>query len=71
MNVFKLNFLNTMHWQKPPYIDFLSQAEQLQILNTQEGIVKCKHSIAVLNSLLFFPVDFFGKKLYSEEINPS
>ena len=70
MNIFKLNFLSSEQWNKPSYSVFRSQAEQSQILEVQKNFFKSKHTVSVLNTLLFFPVEYLGEQLYEESINP-
>ena len=70
MNIFKLNFLYSKQWNKPSYNDFHSLAEQSKILEVQKIFFENKHVVAVLNTLLFFPVEYLGEQLYEESINP-
>lgn len=62
MNVFKLNALSNGVFSPLAYNDFLCAALQSRIAGLEAGIVEARGEIAVLNTLLFFPLEFFGNR---------
>jgi hypothetical protein len=70
MNVFKLNWMKNHLWQKPNYDDFLKIAQQESILELEHDSCRSLNAVAVLNTLLFFIIDYKGQVLYENEICP-
>ena len=68
MNVFKLNYITSGHWRIMTYDNFRKQSDQLVILSTQQVLINKSNSIAVINTLLFFLIDYLGRAFYNDEI---
>jgi len=66
MNVFKLNSISTEKWCRMDYQDFLKYSKQQSILDVEQNLMTSQHMLAVLNTLLYLPLDYFGQKIYSE-----
>lgn len=62
MNVFKLNALSNGVFRPFAYDEFLCAALQSRIAGLEAGLVEARGEIAVLNTLLFFPLEFFGNR---------
>ena len=62
MNVYKLNKIMNQHWDVMKYEDYLAASPALNILGYQTQIVSNEKKIAVLNTSLFFLLDFFGNQ---------
>ncbi len=70
MNVFKVNWMKHHLWQKPNYNDFLEIAQQERILELEHDSCRSLNAVAVLNTLLFFIIDYMGRGFYENEICP-
>lgn len=70
MNVFKLNWMKNHVWEKPLYDDFLVQSRQEVILELEQASCRDLNAVAVLNTLLFFIIDYKGRDFYDDEILP-
>ena len=70
MNVFKLNWMKNHTWSKPQYDEFLSQSHQNAILELEYASCRNLKVVAVLNTLLFFIIDYKGRGFYENEICP-
>ena len=57
-------------WSKPPYDEFLSQSQQNAILELEYASCCNLKAVAVLNTLLFFIIDYKGRVFYENEICP-
>ena len=71
MNVFKLNWMKNHTWQKPNYNDFLEIAQQERILELEYDSCRSLNAVAVLNTLLFFIIDYKGRDFYDSNVQPS
>ena len=65
MNVFKLNRISTENWMQMDYDDFLVYSEQQSILRAEQNFMAKENAIAVLNTLLFFTLDYYGRNFYT------
>ena len=70
MNVFKLNWMTNHVWEKPSYDDFLVQSQQDAILALEAQSCRNLQVVSVLNTLLFFIVDYKGRDFYDCDILP-
>lgn len=70
MNVFKLNYLSTTQWRKMDYDDFRKYSGQTVILEKERGVISAYHAVSVLNTSLFFAIDYKGREFYDASINP-
>ena len=70
MNVFKLNWMKNHAWDKPQYDDFLAQSRQDVILELEYTSCHNLEAVAVLNTLLFFIIDYKGREFYESDICP-
>lgn len=68
MNVFKLNWIESRNWNGMSYENFRDFSRQEQILKAEQVFSTTENALAVLNTLLFFPLDYFGRNLYNEII---
>lgn len=68
MNVFKLNYITSGHWRIMTYDNFRRQSDQLVILSAQQMLINKRDSIAVINTLLFFLIDYLGRTFYNDDI---
>lgn len=62
MNVFKLNDIMNGDWGGMSYERYLSCSGALTILSKQSEIVNKRKQMAVLNTSLFFLIDYYGNK---------
>ena len=60
MNVFKLNKILRGRFEACPYGDFLSNNDQRKIAKKESDLIWQDSVVSVLNTLLFFPVEYFG-----------
>ena len=60
MNIFKLNKILSGRFEAYPYKDFLSNTDQMKIAEEESRLVEQNSMVSVLNTLLFFPVEYFG-----------
>ncbi len=67
-NVFKLNKMYTDCWNKTTYDRFREQSLQNAIVKSQYKIISSTSSVAVLNTCLFFLIDYYGEDFYNEHI---
>lgn len=72
MNIFKLNKILHGRFEACPYVDFLSMNDQKEIAGKESDLVERDAMISVLNTLLFFPLEYFGNAngVYDEVIDP-
>ena len=70
MNVFKLNYLSIKQWQKPEYNDFRDYSDQTAILEKEREFISVNKAVSVLNTSLFFAIDYKGSEFYDSSINP-
>ena len=70
MNVFKLNWMKNYIWSKPQYDEFLEQSSQNVILELEHESCRNLKAVAVLNTLLFFIIDYKGRVFYENAICP-
>lgn len=70
MNIFKLNWMKNRIWGKPPYDEFLKQVRQDTILDLVYQYCHDLGAVAVLNTLLFFIVEYRGQDFYNNAICP-
>ena len=68
MNVFKLNWMKNRIWGKPQYDDFLVLSHQDAILHLEYNYCHELGAVAVLNTLLFFIIDYKGQDFYNHNI---
>ena len=68
MNVFKLNWMKNNIWGKPQYDDFMEQSSQETILELEYAFCRDLKAVAVLNTLLFFIIDYKGRVFYENKI---
>ena len=68
MNVFKLNSISTGKWGEIDYPEFQRLARQQSILDVEQNLMTNQQMLAVLNTLLYLPLDYFGQKIYKEII---
>ena len=66
MNVCKLNMLIEGCWEKMKYEQFLQFSEQQRILEAEYCCIKERGCISVLNTALFFAIDFWGEDFYKK-----
>ena len=71
MNVFKLNWMKHHLWQKPNYDEFLKISRQENILELEHYSCRSLNAVAVLNTLLFFIIDYKGRDFYDSDVQPS
>ena len=64
MNVCKLNWMKNHIWEKPLYDDFMVQSRQDAILKLEYDFCRSLKSVAVLNTLLFFIIDYKGRNFF-------
>ena len=69
MNVYKLNWPKSGKWRRMRYERFLETSKQASILELEYSFSKKLHAIAVLNTLLFFIIDYKGKDFYTKNIH--
>ena len=69
MNVFKLNRIVSGYWRIMTYENFRKSSDQIVILNAQRTWIRHCCSIAVINTLLFFAIDYFGSVFYNDNIS--
>ena len=62
MNVYKLNSILSGRWEKPSYEEYLEESEQSALIEKQRDSVTLWNTISVLNTSLFFPLDYYGNK---------
>ncbi len=60
MNVFKLNKILRGSFCACTYGDFLSINDQMKIVSKESDLVRQDSVVSVLNTLLFFPLEYFG-----------
>ena len=60
MNVFKLNKIVRGSFGACPYGEFLSINNQREIAKKESDLVRQDSVVSVLNTLLFFPLEYFG-----------
>ena len=60
MNVFKLNKILRGSFGACPYGEFLSINNQREIAKKESDLVRQDSVVSVLNTLLFFPLEYFG-----------
>ena len=60
MNVFKLNKIVRGSFGACPYGEFLSINDQREIAKKESDLVRQDSVVSVLNTLLFFPLEYFG-----------
>jgi hypothetical protein len=65
MNIFKLNKITTNNWRKMTYNNFVKRSEQCNILESEYAYINNREAVAVLNTTVFFILDYFGKKFYN------
>ena len=70
MNVFKLNRMESGNWNGMSYEQFREFSRQENILEAERVFLASENALAVLNTLLFFPLDYFGRDLYDKIIPP-
>ncbi len=71
MNVFKLNWMKHHLWQKPNYDEFLKISLQENILELEHYSCRSLNAVTVLNTLLFFIIDYKGRDFYDSDVQPS
>lgn len=64
MNVYKLSWLFLAIWDKLSYEDYRRYSQQLEILAKMGEELATRMRMPVLNTLLFFILDYFGKSEY-------
>lgn len=64
MNLRKLNVLHGFGWTDAEYDDYRQRSEGAAIARKQAEWRDNKGAIAVLNTVLFIPVDYFGRKFF-------
>ncbi len=62
MNTYKLNYINNFLWEKLNYSDYLSYSSCSNVLKIENDYVINDKLIAVLNTSLFVPIDYFGNR---------
>ena len=65
MNVFKLNRISTENWMRMKYDDFIVHSDQQSILSAEQNFMAKENAIAILNTLLFFTLDYYGRDFYN------
>jgi len=68
MNVYKLNCLATQNWATMNYDRFRELSEQSRILQAEQNFMEQQQAVSVLNTLLFFMLDYLGKTLYETAV---
>lgn len=69
-NVCKLNKLLGGEFASQLYNVFLAQNSQIGVADSESTLINKRECISVLNTLLFFPIEYMGEKLYMEIIPP-
>lgn len=71
MNLFKLNKIINKKFEKTDYANFLTNYNQEKIAHKEATLIKNESIISVLNTLLFFPIEYFGNtnNFYDNIIN--
>ena len=65
MNLWKLGLLCRGEWGDMTYDDYINRCSQGWVIaKRQEQLVREEGKVAVLNTSLFFPVDYFGKSFF-------
>ena len=67
----KLNWMKHHLWQKPNYDEFLKISLQENILELEHYSCRSLNAVAVLNTLLFFIIDYKGRDFYDSDVQPS
>ncbi len=62
MNLYKLNYICNGKWEAIKYEDYLTVSASSSVLAKESEFVLKSNFISVLNSSLFFSVDFFGNQ---------
>lgn len=62
MNLYKGFCITNGKWEKPSYEDYLLYLSQINIAKKEFELIYKKKEIAILNSSLFFIVDYWGNK---------
>ena len=70
MNVFKLNWMKNSVWGMPSYKEYAIASEQEGILGLELDMCRRLGSVAVLNTLLFFVLDYRGRDFYEGLVLP-
>ena len=62
MNIYKLNKIVNRLWLKCSYEEYSIISKQTKILENELEFVKNKNVISILNTLLFWMIDYFGNR---------
>lgn len=62
MNLYKLNHICEGKWSAFDYEDYLNMSNAHKVFEKQEKLVKTENYLSVLNTSLFFSIDFFGNQ---------
>lgn len=68
MNVCKLNKIFQDDFSFYPYDRFLEFNNQEKISHRESEMIKHDNLLSVLNTLLFFPIEYYGNNLYTKEL---
>lgn len=62
MNLYKLNFLFNNNWDSFNYEEYLNISNCFDIVNKEKDYVSSTNSLMVLNTFLFWLIDYYGSK---------
>lgn len=62
MNVYKLNQLINNEWKVPQYRNYLEISPTKKVMSAEKEMIEKIGKISVLNTSLFFTLDYFGNK---------
>lgn len=73
MNIFKLNKIINGNFTALDYSNFYLDSNQCTISKHQANLIKTNDIISILNTLIFFPIEYFGNKnkFYENIVNPT
>ena len=60
MNLYKLSYIFYHRWEKPRYEQYVNTMNQFALFKKEQESVLKERFINVINSLMFFPVDYLG-----------
>lgn len=66
--IFKLNYLSHKLWQAPTYDEYRIYSDGKSILQEEKDKVKDEEKLSVLNTSIFFYIDYFGEFEYNKII---
>ena len=62
MNIYKLNYISNNEWGSLEHEDYQAHSATDYILNVQRELVSKNNEVAVINTSLFIPLDYYGNR---------